>query len=934
MQLRIAEHYTAPLRLLPGGEGQYLKHRLEKTAANDEYVGEDSRPLAPLHWSLLRSRSRLPLLPTDLLQRPRLESILDHGFGAAQTGNRASASGSATGCVWYIWGPAGSGKSTLVRSWLENAGATASLTWVTLRAGDGNQDRLTTLLEATLLSDAEFIEHRETVVERGPLTPEDRVWLLCRKLEEKPDPVHLVLDQLDLIYLPHVNELLRQLVLCAPANLGITLIARRPPPSSLESLEQIQLLDPQYLALTLDEARQMVTLSAGNLSSEPMLEAIRSECDGWLLPIRLFALNADRHGSLVSSLADVPAVARFLREQVLGPLPLPEQEALFCLVDAEVLSDELAQVMLAREGFRVSLNRDVLMELGIPIVAASGQGAWYRLNGLLQAWIMRQSRSGVNLRRLFLSQWFARRGDQIAAVHYAAHAGDHEQAIAIATACSESLLLNHNVDALAQLRPVLSQEAIESSPRLRLVYAWVHAVSGQFSLAREMAARAEATDAVFAARRVALEAFIACGEGDIDRAETAAHEALAQREHLSAHAHVMILLALSSVARTRGQFQAARNWNREAAGSARHLADYGCESLVAYEHARIELSKGYLARSMQLLQAGLEQSQVQARRTPSAAESRLLLTQALIAWHRGSWELADRLLGQGLPEAERAKDLSTLLGFCVRIMLFHARGDDNAAFVALGQAERLMQHWRVDRTAYQPVLESLKASLWLMDADQARAATILESLEGRKDDRIPELFPILPGLRQILQVRAQLKVGEVDRALEVLSELQNEHRDFPPLAGQSLYLTLLKAQAWHLKGQEDKALRLLRNALKVAADEDFISPFIELQYELAPLLRQAFEPGEGPGIQRLLRRRLKVDTSPVAAAEPGPGEVISDRELAVLDLIAQGLSNQEIGDRLHISLHTVKTHARKINVKLGVRSRTQAIVRARALGYL
>jgi len=54
----------------------------------------------------------------------------------------------------------------------------------------------------------------------------------------------------------------------------------------------------------------------------------------------------------------------------------------------------------------------------------------------------------------------------------------------------------------------------------------------------------------------------------------------------------------------------------------------------------------------------------------------------------------------------------------------------------------------------------------------------------------------------------------------------------------------------------------------------------------------------------------------------------------VLELIAQGCSNQEISERLFISLHTVKTHASHINSKLGVERRTQAVARAKALGLL
>jgi LuxR family maltose regulon positive regulatory protein len=71
------------------------------------------------------------------------------------------------------------------------------------------------------------------------------------------------------------------------------------------------------------------------------------------------------------------------------------------------------------------------------------------------------------------------------------------------------------------------------------------------------------------------------------------------------------------------------------------------------------------------------------------------------------------------------------------------------------------------------------------------------------------------------------------------------------------------------------------------------------------------------------------------AIEPSvPVETLSSRERAVLQLIAQGCSNQEISEQLFISLHTVKTHASHINSKLGVERRTQAVARAKALGLL
>ena len=63
-------------------------------------------------------------------------------------------------------------------------------------------------------------------------------------------------------------------------------------------------------------------------------------------------------------------------------------------------------------------------------------------------------------------------------------------------------------------------------------------------------------------------------------------------------------------------------------------------------------------------------------------------------------------------------------------------------------------------------------------------------------------------------------------------------------------------------------------------------------------------------------------------------EPLSERELEVLQLIAEGLSNKEIATRLYLSLHTVKVHARNIFGKLGVKNRTQAVAKGRALGIL
>jgi LuxR family maltose regulon positive regulatory protein len=82
------------------------------------------------------------------------------------------------------------------------------------------------------------------------------------------------------------------------------------------------------------------------------------------------------------------------------------------------------------------------------------------------------------------------------------------------------------------------------------------------------------------------------------------------------------------------------------------------------------------------------------------------------------------------------------------------------------------------------------------------------------------------------------------------------------------------------------------------------------------------------------RNREDESHLPRAASAQPIVEPLSERELEVLRLIAQGLSNREIGERLFLALDTVKGHNRRIFGKLSVQRRTEAVAKARSLGIL
>jgi LuxR family maltose regulon positive regulatory protein len=147
---------------------------------------------------------------------------------------------------------------------------------------------------------------------------------------------------------------------------------------------------------------------------------------------------------------------------------------------------------------------------------------------------------------------------------------------------------------------------------------------------------------------------------------------------------------------------------------------------------------------------------------------------------------------------------------------------------------------------------------------------------------------------------------------------------------------ILQALAIHSKGQSANALNTLQAALSMAKTEGFIRVFVDEGLPMEELLKTAAAHGIAPEyVHQLLISFGKVNTiKPPKVAAGTLVEPLSKRELEVLALIEQGLSNDEIARSLFISLSTVKGHLANIYGKLDARNRTQAVSRARSLGLL
>ncbi|MGC8121124.1 LuxR C-terminal-related transcriptional regulator [Marinobacter sp. VGCF2001] len=891
-----------------------MKSFKEGNAANDEFQTANSGlQSAELVRDLLEHRLRIPSVPEDSLARPNLDQQIREAL--------------APGRLLQIEAPGGYGKTHSLVSALAGD-PNIDVRWITLSAGDNAPSRFLSILamalgaaEAPPLNGGTFEDHLAMLlVNRG------------RQARQSNDV--LVLDNVHYLTNPAISGLLHQLVSHLPPGLSVAMASRLPAPFESHTLElngNYTRLGAEALEFSRSETFEFFARArSDSLITSVAIDHLYAQTEGWPTPLALYRREL-MQGADRCALHETPSVERFLRDSVLSQMAPAQIKSLRAMAELDSCSNELffaIEASVCDAGMPPSEASD----RGLPLKSVPGRGRWYRLIPLLQVWLQTPVMGGYVTRMLMASRWFEQRAQFPEALKYAVLAGNSEEVVRIASESTEALLLGQDTASLLSLRKNLPAELLERSARLRIVYAWVHAIGGQFHQARQLLEGFSNQDRQeHEARICALKAFVLRGEGFVQPALAMAEKAMVMG-NLSTQAQLVTQIVRSSALCAAGRFQEAREANRVASKLAREAGDSGSEALAVYAHARIELGKGALGHAEQLLRTGLDTAMEELSRPARIGETRLQLNLVLVLWHQGRLAEADRLLASCARHAEQTRDLGLLLAMALRVLMCRAQGRMDDAFVWIGRAERTMHTWQVDESLYVPVLEALKASCWLAQGQHESAIQAISKLEPyRQGGCVPELFPMMPGLLDCLQVRADLASGDRVRAREHLELVAEKYQGSLPW-GLQLHAGLLDAVLLETEKGLPVARKRLEAVVAQASAEHFISPFAELAKELRPLVEKAYPQLERSEFTVALGQLFDCHESP--GAGEGLAEPISDREQGVLELIARGLSNQEIADKLHISLHTVKTHARRINAKLDVKSRTQAIVRARELGLL
>ncbi|MFM9485498.1 LuxR C-terminal-related transcriptional regulator [Pseudomonas monachiensis] len=887
-----------------------------------------------------------PPLPDGHVLRPRLCERLSAGLG---------------GRLLLVSAPAGFGKSSLAVEFCQGLPAHWQSLWLGLSPRDSDPGRF---LERLLEGLQDYFPHlgRQSLgllkmrQRHQPFAFEEWLDGLLDELAEHlstATPLLLVLDDYHLAQGPVLDRCLQFFLNHLPDGLLVMVTSRQRPDWHLARLRlsrQLLELHEQDLRLTHDEALSLLDRHSSSLRGEA-LENLIERSEGWVAGLRFWLLAASEagtDGALPQSLHGGEGLIRdYLLEEVIDCLPAEVQSFLYDTAPQERFCSELCDAV--RDAHDSAEILRFLLAHQVFLVPLDEHGHWYRYHHLFSDLLRTRptSQSMVPAASLHLRacRWFNAQGLLDEAVEQALRAGHLDVAANLVQNLSEEqLLAEQNVGMLLRWKMDLPDSLLISTPRLIVLYSWALGMACQLDAAEELAshlsrflpAPSATAQKSMLAQWLALSGIIARGRGNRELTLRYCGEALESLPPKRYGQRLMCLSTLSNLAIADGDLWRARGLNRESLELAQRVGNPLFEALAHYDRARVLQARGEICRALEEVRQGMQRLQSLPAQRLYAVRARLTLYEGFLLALRMQPQVARLRLQAGLSEARACRDISVLIGHCVIARLEGSSGEFAKAFAELAEAERLMHIWDVPPIYYLAMITLVKCELWLAqgrtDLAEAWLARLGQTYNGENGAAPPEFHPQLPlhielqqALLDVIQGQPMLAEGRLNALLE---HGQQSGRQMLSAMALTQKVALLLGS-----GREPEARRALAQALD-ATGGGGLQPFEGLLAEHPDWLRGQLQNCPQTPVSLSLSEKL-----PALAARPGlescvAAEQLSTREMAVLRLIAQGCSNQEISDQLFISLHTVKTHASHINSKLGVERRTQAVARAKELGVL
>ena len=873
---------------------------------------------------ILATKLYIPAPQSGIVSRPRLIERLNESLHRKVT---------------LISAPAGFGKTTLASEWVSACGRPAA--WLSLDEGDSDPTRFLIYLIAALQTVAPGVGAGAMGALQSPQPPppESILTALLNDISLVQGRFVLVLDDYHVVDATAVDAALGFLLDHLPPQLHLVIATREDPYLSLSRLRargQLTELRAADLRFTPAEASEFLREVMGLDLTEEDVAALESRTEGWIAGLQLAAISMRGHEDSAAFITSFSGSHRFildyLMEEVLQQQPVSVQSFLLRTSILGRVCGPLSEVVLRDAATPGQETLEYLERSNLFIVPLDNERRWYRYHHLF-AELLRQrlhqaaGDSEVDELHRRASSWLEDQGLEIEAFQHAAAGNDIERAERLIDGQGSPLYVRGGAVPVLSWLESLPAATLDARPRIWITFATVLSIMGKMSRVEPKLQAAEAamlnmeSDAtksqlaggienlremlgILTADPRHLDAIIARSAGILERPVSA-----------SAPVSAAMLWLLGIACLYTGRHLAAREaCSRaiaisEATGNV-HMNILATSSLgrtFEYDNNFLEAAEAY----RQVLQlAGNPPISTACEALSGLARLHCEWNDLETAWTHGvqSLQLARHLEISSFATSELA---------LASIQI--ARGDVSEAAESLAGTARSVRQGLYGFRMPEVANMQVRALIWLGDLAAAEELT--------------REFDLPLGTARLLLAQANAAA-----ALAVLEPYRRKAED-EGWGEERLKTAILQSLAHDALGEDAAALLALSDALALAEPGGLVRTFVDEGPPMAALLAAASARGIRVEYTRKLLAAFEAEEQPaefrpIQPASDPLAEPLTERELQILQLIAQGLSNHQIAERLFLALNTVKGHNRNLFGKLNVRRRTEAVARARELGLI
>ncbi len=880
---------------------------------------------------ILATKLYLPPPRPGLVSRPHLVAHLNEGLASGRKLTLISAS-------------AGFGKTTMLSEWISLSNILhPRVAWLSLDEADSDPLRFLGYLIAALQTVQPELGQPVLAALQTPQPPPVAGLLtgLLNEIANLPKKLILILDDYHVINTRGVDDLLDFLLDHLPPQMHLVIASREDPDLPLARLRargQLTELRTADLRFIPAEAAEFLNRVVGLNLSEAEVAALEVRTEGWIAGLQLAALSLQGQADPASFIQSFTGSHRFvldyLMEEVLHRQPPHLQNFLLRTSSLDRMCGPLCDAVLGNPFQPSIFTLESLERANLFLVPLDDERRWYRYHHLFGELLRKrlgQSLTPGEMDELHIrtSAWYEQNDLPFDAFRHAAAANNIARAERLIGHPAIGLHFRSVALAILEWLASLPQAVLEAHPRLLVRSATLLLVAGQTT---GVEAKLQAAEAILQTPEPDAQSRDLLGQVACARAT------LALTRYDPATMIVQARRAMELLSPENLPFRFTANWALASAylfQGERAAALRASQAGIAISEQSGDTFSRILATSTLGQAQELENQLIAAAETyrsvltlfgdypqPNAEEALLGLARIHYEWD--DLEAAETYAQRALHMArqyDRAIDRFILSEvFLAQLKL--ARGEVEAAAAMLAQTEQTARQknfiLRLPEIAAAQVLVLLKQGNAPAAADLARR------------------FDLPLG-----QARALLATGAPAAALALL-EPYRQQVEAKAWQDERLKALALQALARYQNGEKAPALQALGEALALAEPGGFIRLFVD-EGENMRLLIADFRASMGKSPHNLLAyadKLLAAFSPPAQSAISGErsshqkSEILSPRELEILRIIADGLTNEQVANRLYLSLYTVKAHVRNIFAKLETANRTQAVARARELGLM